>query len=149
MLWVDLPGKKSGKKSERTKAKAVKKKLEPKRNIVRKGYSKKKKKKESPFTSSYESWLSSQVSERMKHPRSETLVSPHLQPPADTFDSWLRNQPVVEKESNVSTTVTVRTYDDWMNKQVAERKLRPDEVKEEKTVEESQTSNATVSPVSA
>jgi hypothetical protein len=125
----DLPAKKTSKKPEKPKHSSSKKiKVAPKRKTIMKSKKKKAGTVNPLSTSSYDSWLDSQVSERIKHPRTAIVESPpHLQPPANTFDSWLRNQPVVEKESVLSSTVVVRTYDDWISKQVAARKLEPEE----------------------
>ena len=140
MSWENLPVKKASKKPEKLKRSSSKKvKVATKRKAVTKS----KKKKAGPIsplsTSSYEAWLNSQVSERIKHPRAAIAETPHLQPPANTFDAWLRNQPVVEKESVLSSTVVVRTYDDWISKQVAAKKLEPEkELTETVVVEETQ-----------
>jgi hypothetical protein len=102
----------------------------------------KKKNNQGKLGSSFDSWLNVQVWKRMKHPSSEPAVKVHLAPPADTFDSWLRKQPVVEKESVLSSNVVVRTYEDWISKQVAAKKLEPEQERSNAIIENEEVSTA-------
>ena len=79
--------------------------------------------------SSYEAWLSQQVKERQKHPSSESRPQ-GSEMPADTFETWLKNQPVVEKQSRGTVTAPTNTFEEWIRKQVAEKQSEPDEERE-------------------
>jgi hypothetical protein len=79
--------------------------------------------------SSYETWLSVQVKDRIKHPSSGAKPQRSVNP-ENTFDTWLKKQRAVEKQEPVLSKPVADTYDEWIRKQVAGRQSRADENKE-------------------
>ena len=47
--------------------------------------------------------------------------------PVDTFQEWMKKQPVKESLKSSEPATVSSTYDDWIGKQVAEKQSRPDE----------------------
>ena len=81
------------------------------------------------MSDSYEAWLAQQVKQTGKSKASKS-VSQSTAVPVDTFNAWLKSQPVVEKEqaqAAAPTEMPANTYETWMKKQTAEKQAAPEE----------------------
>jgi hypothetical protein len=78
--------------------------------------------------STYDVWLEQQVKERVRHPLQLKSESSKKMP-ADTFQTWLKNQHVVERQARAEVTAPAGTYEEWIRKRVAESRSKTDEEK--------------------
>ena len=93
----------------------------------------------------YGSWLAKEVGKGRHHAVSKQVSSTVS---ADTFQEWMKKQPVKEIVESSEPVRVSNTYDDWMVKQVAERQAQSEvQTTQIQTVEDT-TTDIVVKPAS-